>query len=726
MIRNAGIFIKNYFRLLKILGSFAVVFLFTTQILAQDISKYRQDGLRLYERKKYLAAASLLETYNEKKSNDIEVIKALYTSYYELGKLESARTLLSKYFDIEKNIDPAAILIAARLAHAQFRYKDAIKFYKNYLRVSHDPDNVRFSIANDIKRCANGIVIERQPERALIENFGDRVNSNFNETAPLQSPTDEDKMYFASDRLTSTGGLRNNEGIEDLYDGHYFFDIYSTSIENSDYSTPIKLDNILINTARNEYPVSIIDKGKNFIFFRSLNNFSGDFLVDSFKNDNETRSLPPRISAPIKSELGDNSLFYLNDSLIIFASRDDSGFGGLDLYYTLRTNNIWSKPVNLGGEINSAFDETTPFLCNDGRTLYFSSNSMASIGGFDVFKSVFDEKTMKWSTPENLGKPINSSGDDLYFKLHNDGYKAYFASNRKEGFGDFDLYNVVFKKILTEVNVNSNKPFYNIVPDLNAQIVSSEDNKPKVLEYNITSLMYTAEEEILNPTNITKLRDVLSITKNDPSAHVILTLHSLQGEKTALDLYFGIKRAEKLAKFLIDNGVKSESIIVKSVGSDFPLAKTVLDDGKPNFSGEKLNQRVDISFFGTDANKVKITTEKPVVSEFMVNPIGKSFLKHSDSLSYKIQVNSSKRLYDNEILEKIGSTMVESVGVDGLYQYTVGLYRKFSDANAALQKIKTTLKDAVIIPYIKGYRVQGDIAKNFVKDYPDLKNYILK
>jgi len=725
LILNLSVFSNNYFKQIKSTFCFVVLSFFAINTLvAQDISKFRQDGLRLFERKKYMAASSLLETYNEKKPNDVEIIKALFTSYYELGKLELSRALLAQYFEIEKNIDPSAILISARLAHAQSRYKDAIKFYKNYLRITKEPENVRFSIANDIKRCANGLILERQPERALVENFGDKVNSNFNETAPLQSPTDEDKMYFASDRPNSTGGLRNNEGIEDLYEGHYFYDIYSTAIENSDYLMPIKLENNLINTARNELPISIIGKGRNFIFFRSLNMFSGDFLVDSFKNDNEVRSLPPRIDAPIKSETGDNSLFYANDSLIIFCSRNDSGFGGLDLYYTVRSNNVWSKPTNMGSEINSPFDETTPFLCNDGRTLYFSSNSTASIGGFDVFKSVFNEKLQKWSALENVGKPINSAGDDVYFKLQNDGYKGYLASNRKEGFGEFDLYNVVFKKLLPEVTTSNNKPFYDVLSQTDSSQLALEDPTQKILNYTLTSLMYNGDDEVLNTTNITKLRDVLSITKNDPSSHIILTLHGLQGEKTSLDLYFGIKKVEKVAKFLIDNGVKSEYILAKSVGSEFPIAKTVLDDGKPNTSGEKLNQRIDIGFFGIDTAKIKITVEKPVVSEFMVNPIGKTFFKHSDSLSYKIQVNASKRLFDNDILEKIGGAMIESVGVEGFYQYTVGLYRKFSDANAALQKIKATIPDATIIPYLKGYRIQGDTAKKFIKNYPDLKNYV--
>ena len=724
MIRNVSHFHKKYFRQIKSIFCFVALFFFAlNSATAQDISKYRQDGLRLFERKKYLAASSFLETYNEKKPNDVETIKALFTSYYELGKLEPTRALLAQYFEIEKNIDPFAILISARLAHAQSRYKDAIKFYKNYLRIAKETENTRFSIANDIKRCANGLILERQPERALVENLGDKINSNFNETAPLQSPTDEDKMYFASDRLNSTGGLRNNEGIEDLYEGHYFYDIYSTTIENSDYTTPVKLENNLINTARNELPVSIIGKGRNFIFFRSLNMFSGDFLVDSFKNDNEVHNLPPRIDAPVKSESGDNSLFYANDSLIIFCERNDTGFGGLDLYFTTRASNVWSKPVNMGAEINSTFDETTPFLCNDGRTLYFSSNSIASIGGFDVFKSVFNEKLRKWSAPENVGKPINSAGDDVYFKLQNDGYKGYLASNRKEGFGDFDLYNVVFKKILPEVTTVLNKPFYEVLSLTESAQLTIEDTTAKILNYTLTSLMYNGDDDVLNTTNITKLRDVLSILKNDPSSHVILTLHGLQGEKTSLDLYFGIKKAEKVAKFLIDNGVKSEYIVVKSVGSEFPLAKTVLDDGKPNSSGEKLNQRIEIGFFGIDTNKIKIAIEKPVVSEFMVNPIGKTFFKHSDSLSYKIQVNASKRLFDNEILEKIGGAMVESVGVESFYQYTVGLYRKFSDANAALQKIKASIPDAIIIPYLKGYRIQGDAAKKFTKNYPDLKNY---
>src|SRR5690606_13475631 len=124
---------------------------------------------------------------------------------------------------------------------------------------------------------------------------------------------------------------------------------------------------------------------------------------------------------------------------IYFASDRLNGYGGLDIYKTvLQPNGSWSAPVNLGPGINTKANEDAPFIHPDQKTLFFTSDGHNSMGGRDIFmtKLVGD----KWSTPENMGYPVNTTANDNYFTLIADGTRGYFSSDRKGGMGGQDIY----------------------------------------------------------------------------------------------------------------------------------------------------------------------------------------------------------------------------------------------------------------------------------------------
>lgn len=131
---------------------------------------------------------------------------------------------------------------------------------------------------------------------------------------------------------------------------------------------------------------------------------------------------------------------------LYFASDRKGGFGGVDLYVTVRDDvtHQWSKPENLGRTINTNGDEKSPFIHSDFQTLYFSSNGLPGVGGFDIFLSRKNEKGA-WSEPKNIGVPINTNSDDLGFFVSTDGHLGYFASNshsqmKNKSVGGYDIY----------------------------------------------------------------------------------------------------------------------------------------------------------------------------------------------------------------------------------------------------------------------------------------------
>lgn len=704
------------------------LFLSVTTVAAQSLGKLKEDAMKFYERGKYREALELLTRYEEQKSGDPDVAQAIGIAAYNTNQLPKAKQYLSAIALNAKNPSPSVLLYLARTYHADLNFKEAIKNYKRFLSIADEKHPERRRVVGDVQRCASGMKIILQPDLALVENLGEAVNSRFDEFAPIQSATIEDRIYFSSAREDSEGGLRNDQNLADVKNGHYFNDIYLTDFDGGDWRTPTRLENILINSSRHEWLLDITNEGKTLVFFRTDNDFGGDIMIDTFKTADETRSLPPKFKGPLKPENGDNGLCFFNDSILIFAARRPEGFGGLDLYYSVFAEGTWQTPKNLGKGVNSPYDETTPYLAKDGRTLYFSSNSTASMGGFDVFKSTFDADSLRFMSAVNLGKPINSAADDQFFRLTPDGMRGYFCSSRKDGFGERDIYTALFKNFQKEQTPSVPIAFH-LIEQMKKEQALADANKPKeqkIVEVKLEPLFYENDDDLLRGANLTTVRKALSLVKQFPNLKIVLTGNSIEGEKSTFDLYFSMKRIEKIAKYLIENGLKNENIVLKSVGSDYPIALTIVN-GLPNPTGEKLNRRVDIAIsdVATPPTPMKVDYDAPNVSSFMANPTGDRLKIHTKGLSYKIQIVTTKRIFDNEILSKYGDAMMEASGTEGSYIYTVGLFSTF----AAAEKMQTNLhkdnqREAIVIPYMDGLRLSDENVRRWSKKYADLLNYL--
>jgi outer membrane protein OmpA-like peptidoglycan-associated protein len=705
--------------------SFIFVLLFITpKIKAQSLSKLKTDALMLFNAGKYRQSLDLLQQYQQQKGDDKEVMRALGISAYHANRLPVAKQMLLLLADnTDKKVDPSVFLYLGRTLHEESEFKGAVKAYKEFLRRAKDNDPLRKPIISEIKRCAAGMRVMMQPELALVENLGENVNSPFDEFAPIQSPNFDEKIYFSASREDVEGGLRSDDGKVDQKNGHYNADIYSTTFENGDWAIPAHLENSLIITPRNEVLMDFTNGGRALFFFRGLTLYSGEVKVDTFKGENELRTLPPKFISPMIPEEGDVSFHLFNDSLLVFSSRRSGGFGGLDLYYTVFTNGYWIPAKNFGPNVNSPYDETTPFLAKDGRTVYFSSNSTASMGGFDVFKATFNADSMRFDKCLNLGKPINTAGDDTHFRLSPDGMRGYFCSNRREGFGERDIYTAIFKSFQKEQTLQNPIAFH-LIQDKSAQIALEESPKVKILQYSFSPLFYDTDDDLLRGVNLNQLKYIVDLIKKFPNLKVVLTANCNDGEKLPFDLYFTVKRTEKIAKYLIDNGLQNENIVIKSVGAQYPVAVTYIENN-PNPAGEKMNRRIDIAITNQSTEPLKVSYEEPVVSQFMVNRAGDKIKRHAKGLSYKVQLLATKRLYDNDILSKYGDAMLEASGTEGMYQYTVGLFNDFAAADKMSKDLqKDIIKDAFVVPYIDGMRVMGEEAKRYTTKFGDLKNYL--
>ena len=175
-----------------------------------------------------------------------------------------------------------------------------------------------------------------------------------------------------------------------------------------------------------------------------------------------TKSDPKKLSKAINFDYYQNHAYLSRDTkTLLFTSESEHGVGGNDIYTSIKdaTGN-WSSPKNIGKPINTELNEDSPFLSNDGKTLYFASTGHEGYGNYDIYKSELTDTT--WSQPVNLGKPINSPANDIFLIQHNDETNGYYASARKGGYGDMDIYKLISLKNLNKECTVSNSDIVSV------------------------------------------------------------------------------------------------------------------------------------------------------------------------------------------------------------------------------------------------------------------------
>jgi outer membrane protein OmpA-like peptidoglycan-associated protein len=185
------------------------------------------------------------------------------------------------------------------------------------------------------------------------------------------------------------------------------------------------------------------DGQRMLIFMGGAGNSGNLFYID---RSGQTWSSPTILSEKINSRYMETSGSITPDKkTLYFASNRKGGYGGYDIYRSIKAeNDEWGAPQNLGPKVNTAANEDAPFIHPDQQTLIFTSDGDNTMGGRDIFVTRFIRNT--WTSPENMGYPVNSTANDNYFTLTADGRKGYFSSDRKGGLGGQDIYSVQMPK----------------------------------------------------------------------------------------------------------------------------------------------------------------------------------------------------------------------------------------------------------------------------------------
>lgn len=280
----------------------------------------------------------------------------------------------------------------------------------------------------------NIIVAEKDSVRIEIERLGQEINSEYDDYAPVIT-ADGGVMYFTSRRpFTEKEIKRNRESNEHIFEA-IFDEKDSVWLEAEPLKEPVNLPK------RHNSNIAISNDGQRLLKYQDDGYGNGD-IYETYLTGN-TWSEPVSLGKTINSAEHESSASIAPDGRTIYfvSNRKEGSQGGRDIWVSqLKADGKWGKAENLGATINTKKNEEAVFIHPDGKTLYFSSEGHDGMGGYDIFKSTFENG--KWSKPENLDAPINSKKDDLFFVLAANGKTGYYATSRLDGVKD--IYEIRF------------------------------------------------------------------------------------------------------------------------------------------------------------------------------------------------------------------------------------------------------------------------------------------
>lgn len=474
---------------------FSLLLIFTITHVFPQIGGDLSIARKKRENSNYVEAAKIYDEYLSKNPNNREVTTEYADLlFFELKDYKSAEPFIKKVLSFKED----TITYTYALAKCEYflgNTETALTLFKNVQPlVPNDKDNE--PIINDIKKCIASINYYNANKNKLVSkylhvvNLGDHVNSPYAEYVPVVD-TKENFVMFTSRR-------RNEFNTKvDYEDDMYHEDMYMSKRQGHDFDTAVALPyeyaevKDVGNSKAHESMVSLSPDGKTLFIFKE-----GTLWKSELHNDKWT--IPAKLEKNIiANDYANHVTVTADGKTIYFTSEKKGGYGKLDIYYsTKKSDGTWAKAENIGNIINTDGNEQSPYISHDGKTLYFSSETLPGYGGYDIFKSRFDG--VKWTNPENLGIPFNSVADDIFFAPKDDFSEGFLASNRNGTIGDYDIYRF----------------YFNNVPDFDKKdliVIDNKDTSSQFAEINIVDLMEAIGSDLHTENIFYRINDTLII-----------------------------------------------------------------------------------------------------------------------------------------------------------------------------------------------------------------------
>lgn len=416
-----------------------------------------EEGSKLMEEKFFNEAATiwadLVATQPDNANLNYKLGVSYYNSYNQKAK---ALPYLQKASDLRKGdfgnfntagydpFDPRetnapieVIYYLGRSYHLAGDLDKADSNYQKFLTECGENHELRQQAVRGKEQTANARVLMADPKPYQISNVGRTINNDHPDFSPVLS-VDGNALFYTSRRVHDT---TTTQLPIDPMAGLPFENIY-VSYKNRDgnWQAPERLN---FNTfERHMATVNVSADGQTLFSYRDD---AGNGNLYESKLVGELWSEPVLLGSDINSKSWESHCALTADgNTLYFVSDRKEGSGGRDIYRVVKLpDGEWSKAQNIGNVVNTPYDEDGVFIHPNGRSLYFASKGHNSMGGFDIFTSEMAEDGT-WSKPENIGYPLNTVDDDVFFVTTADGRRGYFSSDKNGGYGEKDIYFVDF------------------------------------------------------------------------------------------------------------------------------------------------------------------------------------------------------------------------------------------------------------------------------------------
>lgn len=415
----------------KIIFTLILFTYFITTILSQN---KKEAQYYFYEIQDFESAVDAYYELLEENPNNVEYNYNIAISYLN-SNIDKSLAIpylekLSKMDNVEKNVN----YYLGRAYALGYQFDKSIEAYKKFIEKAKENNNLKKDAERQIEYSQNAKELIKFPLDITFHNLGENVNSPYDDYFPF-IPSNESFIVFNSKRYTNS-----NEELPQP-------DILISYVKDGKFTEAKKLpEGINTKRGREEIVGLNADGSEAILFFETLN---GNGELYECKIEGNKFGEPIKLDRNINSKFVEIAACISNDnSKLYFASNRPGGYGGVDLYVCQRLpNGKWSEAQNLGPSVNTKYDEDFPNISPDGKVLYFSSKGHMSMGGYDIFKSEWDEYKKKFVGAKNIGYPINTPDNDMNFRISENGKYGYLSTLRKEGKGGLDIYRAVFNNI---------------------------------------------------------------------------------------------------------------------------------------------------------------------------------------------------------------------------------------------------------------------------------------
>lgn len=319
-----------------------------------------------------------------------------------------------------------------------YEFDKAIGFFNEYKLKLNSKEAEAANLLID--NCENAKVLIKKPINVSFENLGKEINTVYPDYYPFVNK-EESVLYYTTRRDATVGNIQS-------WQGYFTSDIYYSKVQNGKW-TKAKNAGIVINSQEDEQCVYLTPDGKVMIVYIDNQKIASDLFITSISGKLKNFPKPVILDEPISSaDVEFEGCISEDGNTLIFNSDRAGGFGGMDLYISKKLpNGGWGTPINLGGSVNTKYNEGFPNFDEKNNILYFASEGHFNMGGYDIFKSKYNPQTQKFENAVNIGYPLNTPEDNVQFSLAGNNRDGYISAYRKEGYGDLDIYKVTFHDV---------------------------------------------------------------------------------------------------------------------------------------------------------------------------------------------------------------------------------------------------------------------------------------